>query len=313
MRTSLSGSRGSRDFAGYGAEGASVVWPGDARIALNLVLNYEEGAERTPLDGDRQREPLNEGGYSAADGERDLLQESVYEFGGRAGVWRVLRAFDRFGVIATVFASGLALERNPGAAAAFKAHGYDIVGHGYRWIPPSGMGEEEERAMIRRAVESIERTTGQRIVGWYTRPPVTMNTRRILAEEGFVFDSDSLADDLPYYVRVNGRIHLVVPYTLDVNDIRFWRNAFFTAGDWFDYARDCFDVLYSEGGSAPKMMSVGLHARIIGRAGRAAALERFLAHVRLHTDVWICRRTDLARYWLEHYPPDREWQGRAES
>jgi allantoinase len=236
------------------------------------------------------------------EGERDLVQESVYEVGARAGVWRVLRTLERFGVTATVFASARALERSPAAAEGFVRRGYDIVGHGYRWVPHVGMTEDEERATIRSAVDSIQRTTGQRILGWYTRPPVTMNTRRILVDEGFVFDSDSLADDLPYYVNVQGRAHLIVPYTLDVNDIRFWRNAFFTAGEWFDYARDCFDVLYAEGQRTPKMMSVGLHARIMGRPGRALALARFLEHVRTHPDVWICQRTELAKYWIDHQP-----------
>jgi allantoinase len=282
-----------------------VEWPAGARIALNVVLNYEEGAERSPLDGDPEREALSEVVYAIPAGERDFIQETAYEYGSRAGVWRVLRLLDQFEVPATVFASALALERNPPAAAAFCDRGYDFVGHGYRWVPHLGMSEKDERDSIRRAVASILSTTGQRIAGWYTRPPATIHTRRILSEENFLFDSDSLADDLPYYVEVSAKPHLVVPYGLDVNDVRFWRASFLTANHWFQYARDAFDTLYEEGARAPKMLSVGLHSRIIGRPGRVAGLRRFLEHVRSHSDVWICRRTDLARFWVDHYPPTR--------
>jgi peptidoglycan/xylan/chitin deacetylase (PgdA/CDA1 family) len=214
------------------------------------------------------------------------------------------RHLAKYDAICTVFASAVALERNELASRTFVERGFHIVGHGYRWVQHLGMSEDQERASIQQAVASIQRTTGQRILGWYTRPLTTLNTRRLLAEEGFLFDSDSMADDLPYYERVNNRPHLVVPYALDVNDIRFWKGTLFTASEWFEYARDCFETLYREGGEAPRMMSVGLDCRVIGRPGRIVALERFLEHVRGHPDVWICQRTDLARYWLEHCPPN---------
>jgi allantoinase len=292
-----------RDFVGYGPHPPRARWPEGARLALNVVINYEEGAEQTPIHGQPERELMSESVYPAPPGERELIQESAYEFGARAGAWRILRTLDRFGTIATVFACGAAIERNQGVATAFVERGYDFVGHGYRWVQHFGMTESQERDDIRQTLRSIEQTTGQRIVGWYTRPMVTTATRRLLAEEGFLYDCDSLADDLPYYVTVNEQPHLVVPYSLDLNDIRFWKGSFFTADDWFHYARDCFDALYAEGADAPKMMSVGLHCRIIGRPGRILALDRFLGYVLGFRDVWICRRTDLARHWLEVHPP----------
>jgi len=292
-----------RDLVGYGASPPRVEWPRGARLALNLVINYEEGAERTPANGDADRELMSESVYPAPAGERELIQESVYEFGARAGVWRILRTLDRYGVAATVFACGAAIERNPGVALAFSERGYDFVGHGYRWVQHFGMTEDEERDDIRRTIGAIEQTTGQRIRGWYTRPMVTTVTRHLLVQEGFLFDSDSLADDLPYYVSVDGRSHLVVPYSLDVNDIRFWKGSFFTADHWFQYARDAFDALYAEGLDVPRIMSVGLHCRIIGRPARILGLDRFLAHVQRFPDVWICSRTDLARHWLAACPP----------
>lgn len=292
-----------RDFIGYGGRPPAVPWPGDARIAVNIVINYEEGGELTPAHGDAERERMSEAPYVTAPGQRELLQESVYEFGSRSGVWRLIRTLDRYDATATVFAVAVALEKNPLVASAFTERGYDMVGHGYKWVQHLDMDPDEERDAIRKSLESVERLTGQRMKGWFTRPLPSMNTRRILVEEGFTFDSDSFADDLPYYVQVDGDPHLVVPYTLDVNDIRFWKNSFFTADDWFTYVRDCFDALYAEGADTPQMMSVGLHCRVIGRPARIAALERFLEHVRSHDDVWICRRTDLADFWLKHVPP----------
>lgn len=292
-----------RDFIGYGENPPAVSWPGNARIAVNLVINYEEGAELTPANGDHERERMSEAPYVTALGQRELLQESVYEFGSRAGIWRILRVLDRFDAPATVFVVAAALELHPGVAKAFVDRDYDMVGHGYKWVQHLDMTEDEERDAIRRSVKVVEDLTGQRMEGWFTRPLPSMNTRRILVEEGFLFDCDSFADDIPYYVDVEGQSHLVVPYTLDVNDIRFWKDSFFTADDWFDYARDCFDALYAEGAETPRMMSVGLHCRVIGRPARIAALEKFLEHVRSHEDVWLCRRTDLAHHWLESSPP----------
>jgi allantoinase len=197
-----------------------------------------------------------------------------------------------------VFACAMALEENLAVTRAFTERAYDFVGHGERWVQHFGMAEDKERASIRRATDTIQRLTGQRISGWFTRPLPSLNTRRLLVEEGFLYDCDSYADDLPYYEAVDGRRHLIVPYTVEINDIRYWKGTIFTAGDWFSEVRDCFDTLYEESRRTPKMMSVGLHPRIIGRPGRIQGLERFLSYVRGHERVWICRRTDLALHWL---------------
>lgn len=290
-----------RDFVGYGPNPPRVAWPGGARVALNLVINYEEGSEMGAVRGDPVRETQAEAVYPARLDERELVNESMFEYGSRVGVWRIIRILSKYDATCTVFACGLALERNPAVAEAFVRHGYDMVGHGYRWIHHYGLNEDEERLQIRLARESIERTTGQRIVGWFLRPMATPNTRRILAEEGFEYDCYAFNDDLPYFTQVVGRRMLIVPYTLDNNDIKFVKNQFFTADQFFHYLRDAFDLLYEEGAERPKMMSVGLHPRVIGRQGRALGLDRFLAHVRRFPDVWIARRNDIARFWLERY------------
>jgi allantoinase len=290
-----------RNFIGYGESPPIVEWPGGARIALNLVINYEEGAEMGSVEGDRGREMQAEWIYPARPDERELVNESMFEYGSRAGVWRLMRILDKYDATCTIFASALALERNPEVARAFVQHGYDMVGHGYRWISHYGMSEEQEREHIRKTRESIERTTGQRIIGWFTRPLQTHATRRILAAEGFLYDSGAFNDDLPYFEQVEGKPFLVVPYSLDQNDIRFWKNQMFTADDFFAYVRDAFDILYEEGATHPKMISVGLHNRVIGRPGRALALDRFLFHVRNFSRVWIANRNEIAKFWLERY------------
>ena len=292
-----------RDLIGYGPHGVpDVTWPNGSRMAVNFVINYEEGSELSPVDGDFERETMSEANYKTAPGQRDVLQESVYEFGSRVGVWRILDALDRYETTATIFACAVALERNPQVTQGFVDRGYDMVSHGYRWIQHNGLEKEAERELIRKAVASIEKSTGQRPVGWFTRPLPSENTRSLLAEEGFLFDCDSLADDIPYYTQVNGKPHMVVPYAMDVNDIRFWKNSFFIADDWFQYARDSFDALYAESRTKPRMLSVGLHTRVIGRPGRIKALERFLAYVRQFPDVWVCNRTELAKHWLKEVP-----------
>ncbi len=291
----------SRDFIGYRGSPPKVEWPGRARIALNMVINYEEGSELGAVEGDPQREMAAEAVYPAKPTERDLANESMFEYGSRAGVWRIMRILDKYDATCTIFACALALERNPAVTQAFVKHGYDMVGHGYRWISHYGMSEEQEREQIRKARESIERTTGQRIIGWFTRPLQTQATRRILAEEGFLYDSGSFNDDLPYFERIGDKRFLVVPYSLEQNDTRYWKNQLFTANDFFEYVRDAFDTLYEEGSTFPRMMSVGLHCRIIGRPGRAQGLDRFLAHVRKFPDVWIANRNAIAKFWLEKY------------
>ena len=292
-----------RDFIGYGGRPPVVRWPHGARLALNIAINYEEGSELCPLEGDREREALTEVVFPASREERELASESIFEYGSRVGVWRIMRILDKYDATCSVFACGLALERNPEVTRAFVKHGYDMLGHGYRSLPHFGMSEAEEREHIRTGKAAIERVTGQRVIGWFTRLMATTATRRILAEEGLLYDSCAFNDDLPYFDRVSGKPFLVVPYALDVNDVRFVRNQMFTAGDFFEYARDTFDVLYEESATSPRMMSMGLHGRTIGRPGRARGLDQFLAHVRQFSDVWIANRNDIATFWLENHGP----------
>ena len=292
-----------RDLVGYGARPPDPRWPGGARLALSFVLNYEEGGERTPLDGDPEAETFLQEvvGAQPVPGRRNPNSESMFEFGSRAGFWRVHRIFTRHGLPLTVYAVGQALERNPQAAHAMADAGWEVASHGWRWIDYLDVPEEEERVHVQRAIDSIERACGRRPVGWYTGR-VSENTRRLVVEAGgFLYDSDSYADELPYWVEVGGRDHLVIPYTLDANDFKFLQpNGFVTADDFLDYLVDTFEQLHEEGG---RMMSVGLHCRIVGRPGRARALDRFLAHVRARDGVWVATRADIARHWHEHHPP----------
>lgn len=296
-----------RDFVGYGANPPNPRWPNGARIAVQIVMNYEEGSETSIPEGDGISETyLTEvPGATLGPGKRDLIVESVYEYGSRAGFWRLMRMFGERKLPITVFGAALALERNPQAAAAIRAAGYEVCSHGRRWVDFSGMSEEQERAEMREAIASIERTTGERPYGWYCRYAPSVNTRRLVVEEGgFLYDADAYNDDLPYWVKVGKKDHLVIPYTLDVNDMKFSVPPGFTSpSGYFEYMRDAFDVLYREGKTQPKMMSVGLHTRLAGRPGRAAALERFLDHVAKHEDVWVCRRVDIARHWIAEHPP----------
>jgi allantoinase len=290
-----------RDFIGYGDSPPRVEWPNGARLALNIALNYEEGAEQSPIEGDSQRELLTEITFAAPPAERELASESIFEYGSRAGVWRVLRVLDKYAATCSVFACGMALERNPAVTQAFLRRGYDMIGHGYRSLPHYGMTEDQERAHIRQGKHCIEQLTGQPVMGWFTRLMTTPRTRRILAEEGIAYDSCSFNDDLPYFQTIGERRLLIVPYSIDVNDVRYIRNQLFTSDDFFTYARDTFDTLYEEGASTPRMMSIGLHARTTGRPGRTPGLDRFLAHVRQFPDVWIANRNDIARFWIERY------------
>jgi putative urate catabolism protein len=293
----------SRDFVGYGEHPPDPGWPEGARLALNFVLNYEEGGENTPLEGDPASEAfLHEAvGAPPTIGRRNLNTESMYEYGSRVGFWRVHRIFAKHGLPLTVCAVAQALERNPEAARAMVAAGWEVASHGWRWIDYMEMPEDEERAHIRRAIETIERVCGQRPVGWYTGR-ISHNTRRLVVEEGaFLYDADSYADELPYWVDVAGQAQLVVPYTLDVNDSKFLLvNGFVTGDQFYEYLVDSFEQLYEEGG---RMMTVGLHCRIVGRPGRARALDTFLAHIREREDVWVTTRAEIARHWREHHPP----------
>jgi len=293
-----------RDLVGYGRRPPDPKWPGGARLALQIVMNYEEGGERSILHGDTESEAFLQEvvGAPALPGVRNLQVESVYEYGSRAGFWRLMRMFAERDIKISVFAVGMALLRHPEAAAAIVAGGHEVVSHGWRWIDYQPVDEAVEREHIRLAVEGLARVTGSRPLGWYTGR-LSPNTRRLVVEEGgFLYDADAYNDDLPYWVEVAGRQHLVVPYTLDNNDMKFGTPQGFNSGDdFFTYLRDAFDVLYAEGAEAPKMMSVGLHMRLVGRPGRAAALARFLDYVRRHDRVWICRRIDIARHWIAHH------------
>jgi allantoinase len=293
-----------RDMIGYGADPPFADWPGGARLALQIVLNYEEGGENSVLHGDRSSETfLSEIIGAQAFEMRHMSMESMYEYGSRAGFWRIMRELERRSIPVTVFGVAMALERNPEAVAAMLAGKHEIACHGWRWISYQSTDEATERNHMRLAVDAIRRMTGSVPLGWYTGRD-SPNTRRLLVEHGgFLYDADSYADDLPYWVEVSGKPHLVVPYTLDANDMRFATAQGFNSGEqFFQYLRDAFEVLYVEGETRPKMMSVGLHCRLAGRPGRFAALCRFLDHVQSRDDVWICRRVDIARHWIQRHP-----------
>ena len=296
-----------RDLVGYGRRPPHAEWPGGARVALQFVLNYEEGAESSILHGDAGSETfLSEiVGATSFKGARHMSMESLYEYGSRAGVWRVLRLFRDRKLPLTIFAVAMALERNREAAAAFVEDGHEVASHGWRWIDYHGMPEGEEREHVARAVETIRRLTGTRPLGWYTGR-TSENTRRLVAEYGgFLYDADSYADDLPYWELVAGRPQLIVPYALDTNDMRFATPQGFNTGEqFFAYLRDAFDTLHAEGAESPKMLSIGLHCRLAGRPARLASLARFLDHVQRHDRVWICRRVEIARHWIATHPYD---------
>jgi putative urate catabolism protein len=298
-----------RDLVGYGRTPPHVRWPGNARIAVQFVLNYEEGGESCVLHGDPHSEHfLSEIVGAPAFEARHMSMESIYEYGSRAGVWRILGEFERRRLPLTVFGVAMALERNPEATAAFVALGHEIACHGWRWIHYQNVDEATEREHMRLGVETIARLTGNAPLGWYTGRD-SPNTRRLVVEHGgFLYDADYYGDDLPLWTDVTltdgtTRSHLVVPYALDTNDMRFATpQGFNTAEQFFAYLRDAFDTLYAEGEDAPKMLSIGLHCRLAGRPGRFAALRRFLDHVERHDRVWIARRIDIARHWIAHHP-----------
>ncbi|HEV7679917.1 MAG TPA: allantoinase PuuE [Candidatus Dormibacteraeota bacterium] len=300
------GANGSlRDLRGYGRTPPDAQWPGGAKLAVSIVLNYEEGAELSVANGDASSEAYMHEmpGSSPVLGMRHRSAESMYEYGTRAGLWRAVRIVQQHGVPVTVFACGLALELYPEAGAAFAEFGYEVAGHGYRWINYQYVSEAVEREHIARTVEAIRQTTGRAPVGWFTGRS-SPNTRRLVVESGgFIYDSESLDDDLPYWVMVDATPHLVVPYSFDTNDMKYASSpGFVTAADFAVYLCDAFDVLYAESETSPKMMSVGLHCRMIGHPGRAKALEQFLAHVARFDDVWVCRREEIARHWMAVHP-----------
>jgi putative urate catabolism protein len=297
-----------RDLIGYGRTPPDPRWPDGARIAVQLVLNYEEGGENSILHGDPASEAfLSEiVGAQPWPGMRHMNMESVYEYGSRAGFWRIWRLFTRKRVPVTVYGVATALQRNPEVVAGMKEAGWEIASHGLKWIEYKDMPEAVERAHLLEAVRLHTEVTGERPLGWYLGR-CTIHTRKLVMDEGgFLYDSDSYADDLPYWVTGPRGPHLVIPYTLDANDMRFAVAQGFNSGDqFFAYLRDSFDVLYAEGAEAPKMLSIGLHCRLVGRPGRLAALERFLDHVLSHDRVWVTRRLDIARHWHAHHRPAR--------
>ena len=295
-----------RDMVGYGGRTPDPKWPGGARLALSFVMNYEEGGEMNVLHGDVASESyLTEiVGAPPVPGGRHLGVESIYEYGSRAGFWRLHRMFTERNLPLTVYAVTMAMERNPEAVAAMVEAGREIASHGYRWIDYAQMPEAEERAQLARTIEVHSRMTGSRPLGWYCGRH-SANTRRLVAEEGgFLYDSDDYSDDLPYWTEAAGKPYLILPYGLDANDFRYAMPQGFNSGEQFyAYCKDSFDYLYAEGATAPKMLSIGLHCRLSGRPGRAAALARFLDYVRGHPDVWVTTRAEIARHWRNRFPP----------
>lgn len=293
-----------RDLVGYGRRQPKVIWPGEAKAVISLCINYEEGSERSLAMGDGSNEGLAEIQYAMPPHHRDLTTESVYEYGSRAGIWRLLRIMAEFDVRSTFFAAGVALEQNPDVAAAITESGHEPCSHGWRWEEVFRLSREEEEEHIRWAVESITETCGERPLGWYSRYGPSVYTRALLvAEGGFVYDSDSYNDDLPYFVAVGDKQHLVLPYGNVYNDARYvLAQGYGSPSDFFDYCRRAVDELRREGAAGyPKMMSIGLHARWAGQAGRASALRDLLEYVLGLGDVLIARRIDIARWWLEHH------------
>ncbi len=294
-----------RDLIGHGETPKHARWPGNARIALQFVLNYEEGGENCVLHGDAASEAFLSEIVAAQPikGMRHMSMESIYEYGSRVGVWRLLALFRRHGIPLTVYGVAMAMERNPKAVEAMLRDGHEIASHGYRWINYQHVPPRLEREHMQRAIEIHTRLTGERPLGWYTGR-TSPNTRRLVVEEGgFVYDADDYNDDLPWYDTRYGKPQLIVPYTLDVNDMRFASPQGFNSGDQFyTYLKETFDVLHAEGGITPRMMSVGLHCRIVGRPGRMAALERFLQYASRRQGVWFARRIEIARHWLKKHP-----------
>jgi allantoinase len=291
-----------RDLIGYGANPPDPKWPNDARLALNIVVNYEEGSESSMHEDGFSETGLTEMPTPDVK-DRDLGAESMFEYGSRVGFWRILRILQERNLPMTIFGCALALERHPPAAEAIRKAGFDVCCHGWRWIKHYELAEAEEREQIARAIESLRKSVGERPLGWYCRYAPSVNTRRLLVEEGgFLYDSDAYNDELPYWVRVGGKPHLIVPYTMTNNDSKYMRSGMTTSDQFFSLCCDAFDMLYAEGKTQPKMMSVGLHMRITGHPARASGLARFLDHVLKHPDVWVCRRSDIARHWVKHRP-----------
>ena len=293
-----------RDMVGYGSKKLEVKWPNNARIALQIVLNYEEGAENCVLHGDKHSEVfLSEIIGAQPVKGRHINMESLYEYGSRSGFWRLHKLFQKKKIPITIFGVGMALEKNPEICKAIKNANYEVASHGWRWIDYQSVKKSEEKKHMKLVIKKIKEIFGERPLGWYTGR-CSPNTRDLVFEEGgFLYDSDSYSDDLPYWEIRKKKKQLIIPYTLDNNDMRFVSNQGFNTGDhFFSYLKDSFDALYEEGKTNPKMMSVGLHCRLVGRPGRVQSLKRFLEYVLSHEDVWICKRIDIAKHWIKNYP-----------
>ena len=294
-----------RDLVGYGEKKPHANWPDDARIALQFVINYEEGGENCILHGDKASEAfLSEMiGTDARKGVRHMSMESLYEYGSRVGVWRLFNLFNDYEIPITIFAIAMALQRNPDVVEAALKNEFELCSHGLRWIDYQNISEGIEKEHLYKAIEIHKEATGERPLGWYTGR-TSPNTRRLIAEEGgFLYDADDYSDELPFWSKIENSPHLIIPYSLDSNDMRFAAAQGFNAGDqFFNYLKDSFDTLYTEGKATPKMMSVGLHCRIVGRPGRFQALKKFVEYARSHDKVWFARRVDIAHHWREHHP-----------
>ena len=297
----------SRNFQGYGNSPPKVVWRNNARIAISVVVNYEEGSEYSILDGDETHESNNEVPSPVPSSQRDLANESFFEYGSRVGVWRIMNILDRYSIPASFFCCALALERNPIVGPEIVRRGHEVVGHGYRWEEYYLMDIESERKAIKAAVKSLEKTTGVKPQGWYTRYAPSEKTRELIAStEGFIYDSNSYSDDIPYYEIVNGKPWLIVPYSLEVNDTRFWRGGMNRPSDFLETLKNTFDLLYEEGLDNPKIMNIGLHCRIAGRPSRTGVLKQFFDYVSCKPDIWFARRDEIAKWWLQNYPPTHD-------
>jgi allantoinase len=292
-----------RNMIGYGAKGKSISWPNNARLALQIVLNYEEGGENCVLNGDKYSETfLSEIIGAKSIKGRHISMESIYEYGSRAGFWRLHKLFKEKNIPVTIFGVGLALEQNPEVCEAIKNGNYEVAAHGYRWIDYQDVKKSVEKKHMQQAIKTIKKIFGSRPLGWYTGR-CSPNTRDLVFDEGgFLYDSDSYSDDLPYWEKRGSKRQLIIPYTLDNNDMRFATNQGFNTGDHFyNYLKDSFDALYEEGKTSPKMMSVGLHCRLIGRPGRIQSLKKFLDYVLKFNDIWVCKRIDIAKHWIKNY------------
>ena len=295
--------KNNRDMVGYGYNDFKVVWPNNARLAVQIVLNYEEGAENCVLNGDKQSEVfLSEIIGAQPIKGRHINMESLYEYGSRRGFWRIHKLFQEKKIPITIFGVGMALEKNPEICKAIKNSDYEVASHGWRWIDYQNIKKSEEKKHMKLAIQTHKKIFGERPQGWYTGR-CSPNTRDLVFEDGgFLYDSDSYSDDLPYWEVRNKKKQLIIPYTLDNNDMRFATNQGFNTGDhFFTYLKDSFDALYEEGKTNPKMMSVGLHCRLIGKPGRIQSLKRFLDYITKHEDVWICKRIDIAKHWIKNY------------